>query len=350
MVQEQLAEVEEQLAELGWHQSAGERAEAINRLHERFALRFASLAKGRDAAARLRRFSSTSELLRRAPHALTEGTPFRLAILSLIQDNTLMPIEVSVRSDEADSETDADTAERLRAQLQADGFRLDHQSVEGEVVRRRRATLVGGVELNARVDRRVAELVGWRSYVVAPVQSGASVVGMIHADRGSPHSVDVLDRDVLGEFAGALSQLAESAELRRALRAEREALRRFVDRVAALSASLADAPISLSASLDADPDGPPMVPSQLIEAAPATSGDDDRLVLSGLLTRRELDVMRLLADGCTNRAIADRLVLSDTTVKFHVNSILRKLRVANRAEAVARFMSLLGLPTPDGRQ
>lgn len=69
-------------------------------------------------------------------------------------------------------------------------------------------------------------------------------------------------------------------------------------------------------------------------------------MFAGLLTRRELEVLRLLVDGATNRAIAAELVLSDGTVKFHVNSILRKLHVANRAEAVARYLVLLGIPAP----
>ena len=63
-------------------------------------------------------------------------------------------------------------------------------------------------------------------------------------------------------------------------------------------------------------------------------------------TPRELDVLRLLADGCSNRAIAEALVISDGTVKFHVNRILRKLRVANRAQAVSRYLRLLGMRAP----
>ncbi len=59
-----------------------------------------------------------------------------------------------------------------------------------------------------------------------------------------------------------------------------------------------------------------------------------------MLTRREIEILRLLADGLTNRAIAAELVISGGTVKFHVNSILRKLHVANRAEAVARYYAL----------
>ena len=69
-------------------------------------------------------------------------------------------------------------------------------------------------------------------------------------------------------------------------------------------------------------------------------------MFEGLLTRRELDVLRLLADGNSNKAIAEALVISDGTVKFHVNSLLRKLHVANRAEAVSRYLRLLGMRTP----
>ena len=69
-------------------------------------------------------------------------------------------------------------------------------------------------------------------------------------------------------------------------------------------------------------------------------------MFEGLLTRRELDVLRLLADGATNRAVADALVISSGTVKFHVNSILRKLHAANRAEAVTRYLRLMGMRVP----
>ena len=53
------------------------------------------------------------------------------------------------------------------------------------------------------------------------------------------------------------------------------------------------------------------------------------------LTRRELEVLPLLADGLTNRRIAERLGISEHTAKFHVNAILGKLGAATRAEAVA---------------
>ena len=54
------------------------------------------------------------------------------------------------------------------------------------------------------------------------------------------------------------------------------------------------------------------------------------------LTRRELEVLELVAEGLSNRAIAERLAISDQTVKFHLTSISGKLGAANRTDAVRR--------------
>jgi DNA-binding NarL/FixJ family response regulator len=52
------------------------------------------------------------------------------------------------------------------------------------------------------------------------------------------------------------------------------------------------------------------------------------------LTAREREVLRLLASGLTNKEIAQRLGVTDHTIKFHVNGILGKLGAATRTEAV----------------
>ena len=54
------------------------------------------------------------------------------------------------------------------------------------------------------------------------------------------------------------------------------------------------------------------------------------------LTPREIEVLRLLADGLGNKDIAARLGISEHTIKFHIRSILGKLGAASRTDAVAR--------------
>lgn len=65
---------------------------------------------------------------------------------------------------------------------------------------------------------------------------------------------------------------------------------------------------------------------------------DDRRpeILPEPLTPRETQVLELLAEGLPNKAIAERLDISDQTVKFHVASICGKLGAANRTAAVRR--------------
>ena len=54
------------------------------------------------------------------------------------------------------------------------------------------------------------------------------------------------------------------------------------------------------------------------------------------LTAREIQVLELLAEGLPNKSIAERLGISDQTVKFHMSSISGKLGAANRTDAVRR--------------
>ena len=58
------------------------------------------------------------------------------------------------------------------------------------------------------------------------------------------------------------------------------------------------------------------------------------------LTEREIDVLRCIAAGLSNREIADKLVITEGTVKNHVSNILNKLDVRDRTQAILRAQSL----------
>jgi DNA-binding CsgD family transcriptional regulator len=57
---------------------------------------------------------------------------------------------------------------------------------------------------------------------------------------------------------------------------------------------------------------------------------------TGPLTPRELEVLRMLAEGAANKTIAWKLEISEHTAKFHVASILAKLNAGTRTEAVTQ--------------
>ena len=75
----------------------------------------------------------------------------------------------------------------------------------------------------------------------------------------------------------------------------------------------------------------PVVVSKLLNHVRARTDDEPE---PESLTDRETEVLRLLAQGKSNKDIAGQLVISERTVKFHVSSIMGKLGAGNRTEAV----------------
>jgi DNA-binding NarL/FixJ family response regulator len=67
--------------------------------------------------------------------------------------------------------------------------------------------------------------------------------------------------------------------------------------------------------------------------AATTTGRRERGAADPVLTRRELEILRLARDGIANKEIARDLWITEQTVKFHLSNIYRKLGVANRTEA-----------------
>jgi DNA-binding NarL/FixJ family response regulator len=82
----------------------------------------------------------------------------------------------------------------------------------------------------------------------------------------------------------------------------------------------------------------PAVVGTVFEALRRTPGAADDPFGPASLTAREREIMNLISQGLTNGQIAERFVLSEKTVKNHVNRIYGKLGAANRAQATALWL------------
>jgi DNA-binding NarL/FixJ family response regulator len=177
---------------------------------------------------------------------------------------------------------------------------------------------------------------------VSVVASGATLDGL--ADVLADAAPDVLLIDSTGEnFEAALESIVASGvapDVSVVLLGENvtaaasaEAMRAGIR--AALPGDIS--PEQLVAALQAVAGGLLVLhPSQVSEEIPAASASSRALdELAESLTRREIEVLQMLASGLSNKEIAARLNISDHTVKFHVASILGKLGAASRTEAVS---------------
>ena len=244
-------------------------------------------------------------------------------VLSRVADGALLAEAVHWREDPGMAAT-------TLALLREGPVRLDYPLIESEMVRRRRPLLVEHPEADPRGRPANAAIIGWRDFVASPILLEGRVTGFLHGDRlPTGRSVDrARPRDAVELRAG----------LRPGVRARRAA-------PPAAHAARGDAPgRELGRCAHRRAVGPCGRPRRRPHAGPRGAGAraavGSEAELRDLLTRRELDVLRLMVQGDTNAAIARALVVSEGTVKFHVKNILRKLRVANRAEATSRYLHL----------
>lgn len=262
-----------------------------------------------------------SEIRGQAPSLAADALNFDRVVLSSIRSGLLTPEALH---------DGTDTPGQLLASLRERPARLSYPLIEGEIMRQRRARIV-------RVDAKDAgrlcafgDLLGWNEYAAAPVMVEGQVIGFAHGDRrASGGPLEDADAVALGSFAICFGIVYERGVLRHRLRIQHQEMRQMASWATARTSELGDRQVTL------DDDG---VPAETGTIATGAAGGDTGL--RDLLTRRELEVLKLMVRGQTNAAIARDLVLSEGTVKFHVKNILRKLHAANRAEATSRYMRL----------
>lgn len=290
----------------------------------RLAHRSQMFARVQAALSRLRELGTTDQAIRAVgTEALTLG--FSRIIVSRVRDGYWIPEACLI-------EGDPEWGEAILAAGRADPQRLDHMILETEMVRLRAPMLVRDVQNDPRTHRPIADASFSRSYVTAPLMPEGRVIGFIHADcYMTRRDVDEFDRDVLWMFAEGAGYAFERTVLLERLRDLRERVRDLTGSIEAVVDEVVDAEVEM-ARLDRQ--------TAAVTRAASAAIVQPHSQLRTLLTRRELEVAQLMADGLTNPEIARRLVISEGTVKTHVSNLLRKLHASNRAQAASTFMRL----------
>ncbi|CAN5320197.1 hypothetical protein BH09ACT8_BH09ACT8_52890 [soil metagenome] len=146
--------------------------------------------------------------------------------------------------------------------------------------------------------------------------------GLLHSDHYPlPRRADAADHDVLWTFADSVGRIYERALLQERCLDYRDDVRDllagFVDRI--------DEICEATPQTSWGPGAP------VHQTTGTTHVEERRIELS----RRELEVLELMADGATNREIAEMLVIAEDTVKTHVQRILRKYGATSRTQLIA---------------
>ena len=285
------------------------------------ALRLCAHERVRAAVDTLGQLGPASEIVDRCPSAAAVAADLDRVVLSRIEDGALVVERVHASGGDGRA---------LGEQLRRTTLRLSYPLLECELLRRRQARLVADIDQSQPARYAFLETLGWREYVAAPIVVDAAAVGFLHGDRApGRRRLAQLDADALEHFAAGFALVFERAVLRRRLRDQRREIRRISSWAEARTGELSDGAIRLSGDLAEETDRRAAAPELLTEDGLATH-----------LTAREIDVLRLMADGKTNDDIARHLFVSQGTVKFHVKNILRKMQASNRADASARYLRL----------
>ena len=182
-------------------------------------------------------------------------------------------------------------------------------------------------------------------------QPGCEVVGQVAGDADLPDALDVYRPDVLvwdlgwepSQALDALSDLRDDGPLHVVALLPDESYASEAWSAGARGLLLRDAdPGMLAASLIAVAQG--LVTLHPGMAAIPIPREQTPTPLDVELTPRENEVLRLMAEGLTNKSIAYNLDISEHTVKFHVNAILSKLSAQSRTEAVMQATRLGLIP------
>jgi DNA-binding CsgD family transcriptional regulator/GAF domain-containing protein len=304
-----------------------ELAVELQRLHGRVreaALDRAVVALG--AIGQDNRAESVDDRLRRAVRDLVERGGFDRALVLRFRENRMEAVATHFGTEETWARECHEHSVQHPAPLRPD-------LLEVQVARNQRPALALDPMRDPHAWAPMVRKFEPTSYASIPVLVGGEAVGIMQADMYfSGRDVDEFDRDVAAAFVSGLGRDLERRLLLERLHAQRAAVRNLVRATEETVAEFQGAELWRPATAEAV--GAHREPMVTGEPARNSAPPSDPALAK--LTRREREVLALMATGATNAKIATRLVVSEHTVKSHVEHILGKLRAANRAEAVAR--------------
>lgn len=278
-----------------------------------------------EAIGRLQALQDTAALIEAAPAELCRSCGFSRAMISRVRGSMWVPEVLHTTPEAPEMPGFKDYVDVIE-------IPLEHMLLETDLVRRRVPVVVADAQHDPRTFREIIQIADVRSYAAAPIMPTRRVIGFFHVDRrGQDRVVDARDRDNLWAFAEHFGLLFERAILIERLERQRSEIHATLMQAAQIVNELCGEELELARH------------EHPAEARRQRGGRSRPSALSSLLSAREREVLELVASGATNTAVAEQLVISQGTVKSHVKRILRKLHVANRAEAVARYLQLLRL-------
>lgn len=214
---------------------------------------------------------------------------------------------------------------------------LNPNRLETEMVRRKSAALMTDPMNDPNAFQPIVRKIDTLGYVAAPITVSGNVVATLHADMYfRQRQVDAVDRDMVASFAAGLGYALERAVLLDRLHAQGDAVRRMVESTIQTVESFRTAELGLDSSPISIPvpapwPGTSATFSTRSPAARRVSGRGAHW--KDALTRREYEVLTIMATGASNAYIAQKLFITEGTVKAHVKKILHKLGAANRSHA-----------------
>lgn len=285
-----------------------------------------ALLQVQEGLSKLRVVDDVATIVDRAPRQLVESCGFDRAVLFRVHEGRMVMESAYFGEDRAG-------ADKMVAFAQSVAPPLNHMLLETQMIRRRAPAIVRDARNDPRVNRPIVDFSLTHSYVAAPVMPTGKVIGFLHADRlYSGRLVDEIDRDTVWAFAEGFGYAYERTVLLERMRRQHAEVR----------LALKTADDAARALQDADLDLRKIEPVERSPAAQSLAEVQTRVL--SMLTRREVEVLRLMAAGRTNQQIADELVISAGTVKSHVKRVLRKLHATNRAEAASSYVRLASIP------